>query len=75
VCDAVIVSRDAIKYMGRVQRELAGGEPVRGILIAREFSEGTEFAALDLPALTWKEYRAAFTFNTVDLALASVAST
>jgi endonuclease len=46
-----------MRYMGWVQRELAGGKPVRGILIAREFSEGAKFAALALPTITLKEYR------------------
>ncbi len=60
-----------MRYMGWVQRELAGGKPVRGILIAREFSEGAKFAALALPALTLKEYRVAFAFSTVDVATSS----
>jgi hypothetical protein len=57
-----------MRYMGWVQRELSGGQPVRGILIAREFSDGPKFAAVALPSLTLKEYRVAFSFNTADLA-------
>lgn len=60
-----------MRYMGWVQRELAGGKPVRGVLVAREFSDGAKFAALALPSLTLKEYRVAFTFNTVDIAATS----
>jgi hypothetical protein len=63
-----------MRYMGWVQRELAGGKPVRGILIAREFSEGAKFAALALPTLTLKEYRVAFTFDTVDIGATSAAA-
>lgn len=63
-----------MRYMGWVQRELAGGKPVRGILVAREFSDGAKFAALALPSLTLKEYRVAFTFNTVDIAATSAAA-
>jgi hypothetical protein len=63
-----------MRYMGWVQRELAGGKPVRGILVAREFGDGAKFAALALPALTLKEYRVAFTFNTVDIATTSAAA-
>jgi hypothetical protein len=60
-----------MRYMGWAQRELADGKPVRGILVAREFSDGAKFAALPLPALTLKEYRVAFTFNTVDITTAT----
>lgn len=63
-----------MRYMGWVQRELAGGKPARGILIAREFSDGAKFAALALPTLTLKEYRVAFSFSSVDLALTSAAA-
>ena len=35
-----------LRYMGWVQRELAGGKPVWGILIAREFSDRAKFATL-----------------------------
>lgn len=63
-----------MRYMGWVQRELAGGKPVRGILVAREFSDGAKFAALALSTLALKEYRVAFTFNTVDIATTSAAA-
>jgi endonuclease len=63
-----------MRYMGWVQRELAGGKPVRGLLVAREFSDGAKFAALALPTLMLKEYRVAFTFNTVDMATTSAAA-
>jgi hypothetical protein len=63
-----------MRYMGWVQRDLAGGKPVRGILVAREFSDGAKFAALALPSLTLKEYRVAFTFNTVDMAATTAAA-
>ena len=56
-----------MRYMGWVQRELAGGRPVRGILVAREFSGGAKFAALALPTIVLKEYRVAFTFSNVDI--------
>ena len=56
-----------MRYMGWVQHERAGGKPVRGILIAREFSEGAKFAALALPTLALKEYRVTFTFSTADV--------
>jgi RecB family endonuclease NucS len=38
-----------MRYMGWVQRELSEGKTVRGILVAREFSEGSKFAAVALP--------------------------
>jgi endonuclease len=63
-----------MRYMGWVQRELASGKPVRGILVAREFSDGAKFAAFALPTLMLKEYRVAFTFNTVDIAATSAAA-
>jgi hypothetical protein len=56
-----------MRYMGWVQHERAGGKPVRGILIAREFSESAKFAALALSTLVLKEYRVAFTFSTADV--------
>lgn len=52
-----------MRYMGWVLRELSDGKPVRGILVAREFSDGAKFAAMAAPNLTLQEYRVAFTFN------------
>jgi hypothetical protein len=56
-----------MRYMGGVQHERTGGKPVRGILIAREFSEGAKFAGLALPTLVLKEYRVTFTFSAADV--------
>jgi endonuclease len=56
-----------LRYMGWAQRELADGKPVRGILIAREFSDGAKFAAVAVPNLMLQEYRVAFTFNPTSL--------
>ncbi len=54
--------------VGKADDSVGGGKPVRGILIAREFSDGAKFAAIALPTLTLKEYRVAFSFNNADLA-------
>src|SRR5216684_2690103 len=43
-------------YMGWVKANLAGSRPVRGIIVAHEFTERAKLAATVVPGLTLKKY-------------------
>lgn len=51
-----------LRYMGWVQKELAMGKPVRGIIVANDFSEALRFAALAVPTVTLMRYEIQFKF-------------
>lgn len=49
-------------YMGWVKANLAGAKGVRGIVVAREFTERAKLAATVVPGLSLKNYRVNFVF-------------
>ena len=55
------------KYMGWVQRHLASGKKVRGIVIAREIGESLKYAVSVLNDIKIKEYEVHFSFHDVSL--------
>lgn len=54
-----------LRYIGWVERRLAGQRNVRGIVVASEFSEGLKFAASATPNVTLKGYQVRFEFTDV----------
>ncbi len=55
------------KYMGWVQRHLAKGKGVRGIIIAREIAESLKYAASISNFIKIKEYEVNFSFRDISL--------
>ncbi len=54
-----------LRYMGWVKRELAGGKPVRGIVVASDFDERVEYAAEAMPDVALKRYEVHFRYSDV----------
>jgi len=52
-------------YMGWVTEELAEDQPVRGIIVAHEFTERLRYAVKAMPNLQLKAYRVSFEFDDV----------
>lgn len=52
-----------LRYMGWVKREIANGRPVRGIVVANEFSERLRYAVDALSNVELKQYEIRFTFS------------
>jgi RecB family endonuclease NucS len=50
------------RYMGWIQENIAGGTPVRGIIVANSFNEGAKYAARVVPNLSLKRYSVSFRF-------------
>lgn len=59
--DAKVASQ-ILQYMGWIEENIAYGRPVRGIIIANEFSEKLKYAVRPVPAITLKKYEVRFTF-------------
>lgn len=53
------------RYMGWVEANLAIGKPVRGILVASDFSEGCRYAIKAAPAAQLKRYEVQFKFSPI----------
>ncbi len=54
-----------LRYMGWVQERLAKGKPVRGIIVANDFSERLTLAAKAMPNVLLKRYGVRFVFSEV----------
>ncbi len=54
-----------LRYMGWVQKNLAGDKPVRGIIVASEISEDLRLAASRVPDITLVEYEISFKLRPV----------
>lgn len=51
-----------LRYMGWVKRELAGGKPVRGIIVANSFHERAKYAMEATPNIKLVRYEVSFRF-------------
>lgn len=51
-----------LRYMGWVKRELANGEDVRGIVVAKQFNDRAVYAVEAVPGVELKRYDIRFTF-------------
>jgi RecB family endonuclease NucS len=45
-----------MRYMGWVKRRLAGGKPIRGIIIGQSISDRIRYAMADIPNVELREY-------------------
>lgn len=54
-----------MRYVGWVKRNLAGGKPVRGLIIARHISDRIRYALADVPDVSSREYELNITLRPV----------
>jgi RecB family endonuclease NucS len=54
-----------LRYLGWVEVNLARGKPVKGILVASDFSEGCRYAIKAAPSIQLKKYEVQFKFTEV----------
>ena len=52
-----------LRYMGWVQHAIADGAPVRGLIVASDFTERARFAAAAVPTVDLKQYEVQFAFS------------
>lgn len=52
-----------LRYMGWVQQAVADGAPVRGIIVASDFTDRARFAAAAVPTVALKRYAIEFAFE------------
>lgn len=56
-----------LRYMGWIERNLADGKEVRGIIVAADISEDLKLATSRVPGISLLEYEISFVVKTVDL--------
>jgi hypothetical protein len=54
-----------LRYMGWVGENLAGGKPVRGMIVADDFDSAVRYAAKALPTVSLQRYQIRFSFEEV----------
>ena len=59
------------RYMGWVQKNLAGGRTVKGVIVAKVISQNLRHAIVVVPNVSLFEYQVAFTLNQIQEADAS----
>lgn len=57
------VCSQILRYMGWVNRELAGDRPVRGIIVANDFHDRVRYAIEVIPSVSLKRYGVRFEFS------------
>ena len=53
------------RYMGWVQKNLAGGRTVKGVIVAKVISQHLRHAIVVVPNVSLFEYQVAFTLNQI----------
>ncbi len=56
-----------LRYMGWVKQHLAGGAPVRGVIVAKELSEPLRYAVSMTPLVSLHRYEVSFNLSPVEL--------
>jgi len=59
------VCGQVLRYMGWVQKHMAGGKPVRGIVVANDFDDSLKYAVVAMPSIRLYRYKALFEFSPV----------